>query len=186
MWFVCGLGNPGKKYLNTRHNVGFNIIDMIVEKYNFVKSKNDKSKEVYSGIISNQKFILCKPLNFMNLSGSVINDIIKYYKIPKSKIFIIHDDLDLVLGKVKIKSSGGNGGHNGLASIDALIGNNYKRLRIGIGHPGAKELVSKYVLEKFDKEEKEKIDKKFDIIVKYFFDIFDDKIKFLNKISLDK
>ena len=92
MWFVCGLGNPGKKYLNTRHNVGFNIIDMIVEKYNFVKSKNDKSKEVYSGIISNQKFILCKPLNFMNLSGSVINDIIKYYKIPKSKIFIIHDD----------------------------------------------------------------------------------------------
>ncbi|SVB85717.1 uncharacterized protein METZ01_LOCUS238571, partial [marine metagenome] len=94
----------------------------------------------------------------MNLSGPIIGELINFYKIPESKIIIIHDDLDLALGKIKIKTGGGNGGHNGLRSIDKTIGKNYKRLRIGIGHPGFKELVSSYVLDKFTSEDRKIID----------------------------
>ena len=95
----------------------------------------------------------------MNLSGTVIRKVSNFYKISKSKIIIIHDDLDIIVGGVKIKIGGGTGGHNGLLSIDEAIGNEYKRLRIGISHPGSKDLVSSYVLEKFNKDEKQTIDK---------------------------
>ena len=141
MWLICGLGNPGKKYQNTRHNIGFNLLDSIINQYNCELYKKDKSKEIYKGLIENKNFLFCKPLNYMNLSGPVIREIVNFYKIPKSKILIIHDDLDLIVGKVKIKIGGGNAGHNGLSSIDENIGTNYKRLRIGIDHPGSKELV---------------------------------------------
>ena len=120
----------------------------------------------------------------MNISGSPIREIASFYKIPKSKILVIHDDLDLVLGKVKIKIGGGNAGHNGLSSIDQTIGKNYKRLRIGIGHPGSKYLVSSYVLKKFDKADRNIIEKIIQLLTKSFSLIFDNKELLLTKLSL--
>ena len=119
----------------------------------------------------------------MNRSGPPINKIQNFYKIAKSKIIIIHDDLDLAINKIKIKTGGGNGGHNGLSSIDESLGNNYKRIRIGIGHPGIKEMVSSYVLENFSNQDRELIDKKITLLTKHFSLIFKDDSLFLTKIA---
>ncbi len=183
MFLICGLGNPGKEYIDTRHNVGFKLIDKLVSFYNFLPLKKDNKKEVFKGTIKNYSCLLMKPLNFMNLSGQPVQEISNFYKINKSKIFVIHDDLDLELGKVKIKTGGGNGGHKGLLNIDEMIGNNYLRLRIGIDHPGAKHLVSDYVLKKFNDEEIMIINKKIDLITKHFDTILDDTSLFLTKIA---
>jgi len=183
MWLICGLGNPDKVHKLTRHNLGFDVADSIVNFYEFNLLKKDKKKELYKGNIDKKKCLICKPLNYMNLSGPIINEIIKYYKIPKKKIIVIHDDLDLNISKVKTKTGGGNGGHNGLASIDDAIGVNYKRIRIGIGHPGSKEKVSKYVLEKFLSNERKILDLKINLITKYFSLVFDNDNLFFTKIT---
>ena len=101
MWLICGLGNPDKVHKLTRHNLGFDVADSIVNFYEFNLLKKDKKKELYKGNIDKKKCLICKPLNYMNLSGPIINEIIKYYKIPKKKIIVIHDDLDLNISKVK-------------------------------------------------------------------------------------
>ena len=145
--------------------------------------KKDKNVELFKGVIGKEKCLLCKPLTYMNRSGPPISKLINFYKISKSKIIIIHDDLDLAVNKIKIKTGGGNGGHNGLLSIDEAIGNNYKRLRIGIGHPGIKEMVSSYVLEKFSHQDRELIDKKITLLTKHFSLIFEDDGLFLTKIA---
>ena len=183
MWFICGLGNPGKKYQFTRHNLGFDLIDSLINYYDFNLIKKDQNTELYKGILGQQECFFCKPLNYMNLSGPPISKLINFYKISKSKIIIIHDDLDLAVNKIKIKTGGGNGGHNGLLSVDEAIGNDYKRLRIGIGHPGIKEMVSSYVLEKFSNKDRELINKKISLLTKYFSLIFEDDGLLLNKIA---
>ena len=119
----------------------------------------------------------------MNLSGSSIQEIMVFYKILKSNIIVVHDDLDLRIGKIKIKLGGGNGGHNGLLSIDQSIGVAYNRLRIGIDHPGSKEVVNKYVLEKFKKDEKMIINKIIELSIKDFHLLFNNKSLFLTKIA---
>ena len=184
MWLICGLGNPGKKYLNTRHNIGFDLVDAIIKKYKFKLDKKDKTKEIYKGSINKFNCLLCKPQTYMNVSGLPIGGIVNFFKIPKSKILIIHDDLDLVVGKVKIKIGGGNGGHNGLSSIDQAIGKNYKRLRIGISHPGSKDLVSSYVLKKFNKADRKIIEKIIQILTESFSLVFDNKNLLLTILSL--
>jgi len=186
MFLICGLGNPGKEYINTRHNIGFNLVDKLASFYNFVPFKKDTKKEIFKGIIANNSCLLMKPLNFMNLSGQPIREIISFYKIEKNKIFIIHDDLDLELGKVKIKLGGGNGGHNGLSSIDEMIGNDYYRIRLGIDHPGMKHLVSNYVLNKFNEDEIKKIDNQLDNITKNFDILLNDISLFLTKLAEGK
>ena len=183
MFLICGLGNPGKQYVNTRHNIGFNLVDKLESFYNFDPFKKDTKKEIFKGIIANNACLLMKPLNFMNLSGQPIRDVISFYKIEKNKIFIIHDDLDLELGKVKIKFGGGNGGHNGLSSIDEMIGIDYYRIRVGIDHPGMKDLVSNYVLNKFNSDEIEKIDTQLDNITKNFETLLNDTSLFLTKLA---
>ena len=185
MFLICGLGNPGKEYTNTRHNVGFNLIDKLSSFYNFLSFKKDNKKEVLKGKINHQSCLLMKPLNFMNLSGQPIQEIVNFYKIDKKKIYMIHDDLDLELGKVKLKFGGGNGGHNGLSNIDEMIGNNYNRIRIGINHPGSKDLVSNYVLNKFTTDEMNVIDKKLDRVTKNFNILLDDPVLFLTKLVED-
>ena len=183
MWFVCGLGNPGKKYINTRHNIGFNFFDSIIDKYNFELKKKDKSKEILKGLISRKNCLFCKPMIYMNQSGPAIKEVLNFYKIPKSKTIIIHDDIDLIVGKVKIKNGGGNGGHKGLSSIDESIGRNYKRLRIGVGHPGSKELVSSHVLGKFNREDRKIIDNIIELLTEKFSLIFEDDALLLTKLA---
>ena len=186
MFLICGLGNPGKEYVNSRHNIGFQLVDKLSSFYNFSPFKKDNKKEVFKGTINNNTCLLMKPLNFMNLSGKPINEIMNFYKVEKNKLFIIHDDLDLSLGKVKIKFGGGNGGHNGLSSIDEMIGVNYYRLRIGIDHPGINYQVSSYVLNKFTDIEMDVIENKLNKITKNFKLLLDDSSLFLTKIVEEK
>ena len=186
MFLICGLGNPGKEYIDTRHNVGFNLVDKLVSFYNFVPFKKDKKKEIFKGVIDYNTCLLMKPLTFMNLSGQQIREVMSFYKIQKNKIYVIHDDLDLELGKVKIKLGGGNGGHNGLSSIDEMIGNDYYRIRVGIDHPGLKHLVSNYVLNKFNADEMEIIDNQLHKVTKNFETLLRDKVLFLTKLAEGK
>ena len=185
MFLICGLGNPGKDFSNTRHNVGFSLIDKLSNFYNFLPFKKDGKKEVLKGDINHQSCLLMKPLNFMNLSGQPIQEMVNFYKIDRKKIYIIHDDLDLELGKVKLKFGGGNGGHNGLSNIDEMISNNYNRIRIGISHPGAKNLVSNYVLNKFTNDEMSLIETKLNKVTENFNTLLDDQVLFLTKLAED-
>ncbi len=184
MIVICGLGNPGKKYTDTRHNVGFKFIDKIRAEYKFNLFKKDKSKEIFKGQIKRKECYIIKPLTYMNLSGQPLASFLHYYKIPIKNLTVIHDDLDLILGKIKVKKGGGNAGHHGLLSIDGVIGNSYNRLRIGIGHPPSKKFVTKYVLEKFNLEEKKIINKIIELSVEHIDLLFSKKELFLTKISL--
>lgn len=149
MYIVAGLGNPGSQYSLNRHNIGFMAIDVIAEQYNFPPFKPKFNAHLSEGKIGDQRVILCKPLTYMNLSGRPIAELIKFYKIPLDHLYVLHDDLDLLPGTIKVKKGGGHGGHNGLKSIDACLGQEYWRLRLGIGHPGFKDAVSGYVLSNF-------------------------------------
>ncbi len=183
MFLICGLGNPGNKYKNTRHNVGFKLIDKLIDYFEFKKIKQDKTKILFSGTIDNSNILIIKPITFMNLSGKAILETINFYKINKDNIFVIHDDLDLDLSKTKVKNGGGNGGHNGLVSIDRYIGTKYNRIRIGINHPGHKDLVSNYVLNDFTNDEEKILDKKLEKIKINISLIFSDIPLFLTRIS---
>jgi len=157
MYLLVGLGNPGSKYKKNRHNVGHIAIDMIIKKYNFTKKNKNKFGDVFEGELSNKKIFTLKPKEFMNLSGVSIKKFLDFYKINIKNLLVIHDDIDLLLGKIKIKIGGGDAGHNGLKSIDTVIGKNYKRIRIGIDKPKNNKSVDKFVLENFEKKEEKEI-----------------------------
>ena len=153
MLVLVGLGNPETKHSLNRHNVGFMTIDRIVQEYNLGPYKNKFQSQIITKKINNKPIILTKPQTFMNLSGQSVSNIINFYKLKTENIIVIHDDLDLNIGNIKTKIGGSSGGHNGLKSIDSHIGQNYRRLRIGIGHPGDKNLVNNYVLGDFSTQE---------------------------------
>ncbi len=156
MWLLVGLGNPGDKYKNNRHNVGFMAVDKIAEDNMFPNFKSKFSGEISEGRLGDQKVALLKPQTYMNESGQSVGKAAKFYKIPPNRIVVFHDELDISPAKLKVKQGGGAGGHNGIKSIDAHLGDkNYWRVRLGIGHPGDKNRVSGYVLSDFAKVEKE-------------------------------
>lgn len=156
-FLIVGLGNPGSQYVDTRHNIGFWVADILAQEQNF-SSFQKKFQSMYAEKTINQKrFYLLKPLTYMNLSGSSVGEIMRYYKIPLDHVLVIHDDLDLPVGEIRLKKGGGDGGHNGLKSITQHIGKDYWRLRIGIGHPGDRTKVTPYVLSAFSKQDKEEI-----------------------------
>lgn len=160
MILLVGLGNPEKKYENTRHNFGFLVIDELVRQFNLEGPKVKYQAEIYTGSIAGEKVIAIKPLTYMNRSGISVKDIKLFYKIPLENIIVFHDDVDLSLGRIKSKNGGGAGGHNGLRSIDSMVGKNYHRIRLGVGRPESKEYdTANYVLGKFAKPEKEVVDK---------------------------
>ena len=166
MLFV-GLGNPGTRYEKNRHNLGYLVIDalanaLVEEKTIFQKkfggeflllSKDSLNASGQSTSKFSKNLILFKPTTYMNNSGQVVQEIMRFYKLLQKNIMVIHDDLDLSLGRIKVKSNGGDGGHNGIKSVDSHIGKNYARLRIGIGRPANKEEVTKYVLKDFTSKE---------------------------------
>ena len=148
MKLFVGLGNPGERYKITRHNVGFMVLDKLIQK-STVEGWDKKFDSFFNKIIIDQKsIILLKPLTFMNVSGHAVQKVKNFYGIDPNNIVIIHDDIDLELGKIKLKKGGGDGGHNGLKSIIKLIGSEFSRIRIGIGRP-EKINVSSYVLNDF-------------------------------------
>jgi PTH1 family peptidyl-tRNA hydrolase len=147
---VVGLGNPGSKYKTTRHNVGFMVVDHIADAYAIGVNKNRPGVMFGTGTIDGTSVILAKPTSFMNNSGPPVKNLAYYFNISKKNIIVIHDDIDLELGRIKIKEKGGHGGHNGIRSlVDVLKGGDFVRLRIGIGRPGDSSDVSDYVLSSF-------------------------------------
>ena len=154
MLLLVGLGNPNPNNLNNRHNVGFLVIDAINEKYKLSKQKPKFKGLLTTGNINEQKVFAIKPLTFMNSSGVCIKEIIEYFKINVKDVFVFHDDMDIDLGKVKVKFGGASAGHNGIESIDKNIGRNYSRIRIGIGRPKNNSTGADHVLDNFSTDEK--------------------------------
>ncbi|MFL2834415.1 MAG: aminoacyl-tRNA hydrolase [Alphaproteobacteria bacterium] len=174
---LVGLGNPGEKYKNNRHNVGFMTLDHLTNKLKFGRSRTKFLGRTSMGSFKDIKLISFKPQTFMNESGRAVREASNFYKINPERIVVFHDDIDLAFGNVKLKKGGSNAGHNGLASIDENIGTNYVRLRIGISHPGEKEKVNNHVLGDFTKEEYENFEKILSKIHKNFDLIIDGNIK---------
>ena len=159
MLLFVGLGNPTPDSENNRHNIGFKIIDSINKKFSLSKQKPKFKGLLTTGNINNKKIYAIKPLTFMNNSGICIRELIEYFKIDAEDVVVFHDDLDVELGKIKAKFGGSSAGHNGIASIDKFIGEDYSRVRIGIGKPKNNIEISDYVLQNFDDDEAESIEK---------------------------
>jgi PTH1 family peptidyl-tRNA hydrolase len=153
MRLVVGLGNPGTRYARNRHNIGFMGIDAIARRHRAAGFRNRFKGELAEASIGGERVLLLKPQTFMNASGESVGEAARFFKLLLSDIIVIHDEIDLRPGKMRVKRGGGNAGHNGLRSIDALLAPDYWRVRIGVGHPGVKELVQPYVLQNFSGEE---------------------------------
>ena len=185
MLLIVGLGNPGSQYARNRHNVGFMAADAIARRHSFSGFSKKFRGEIAEGTLAGEKALVIKPMTFMNLSGDSVGEAMRFYKLKPADIIVIHDELDLAPGKLKLKTGGGNGGHNGLKSIDAHCGKDYKRLRIGIGHPGHKDRVNPHVLGDFAKADAEWLDPLLDAIADHAELIASgDDAGFLNKIAL--
>lgn len=165
MHLVVGLGNPGKEYALTRHNIGFMAADKIFSRYNFAPFKNKFEGLLAEGTIDDKKVLLLKPQTFMNLSGNSVAKVAAFYKIEPQNIIVIHDDKDLVLGKIKAKIGGSAGGHNGIKNIDSQIGIEYNRIRIGVGSPEEHHTDTiNFVLSRFSKAEMDILEERLDFI----------------------
>tara|TARA_B110000438_G_C15537914_1_gene531418 strand:+ start:137 stop:697 length:561 start_codon:yes stop_codon:yes gene_type:complete len=157
MLLLVGLGNPNPNNTNNRHNVGFLVIDEINKKFKLSKQKPKFKGLLTTGKIEEQKIYAIKPLTFMNSSGVCIKELIEYFKINVKDVFVFHDDMDIDIGKIKVKFGGSSAGHNGIESIDKNIGKNYSRIRIGIGRPKKSATGADHVLDNFSNEEQDNV-----------------------------
>jgi PTH1 family peptidyl-tRNA hydrolase len=155
MQIWVGLGNPGPRYALHRHNVGFMAVDVIAEMHDFGPVQKKFSGWAQEGRIGSQRVLLLKPATFMNESGRSVGEALRFYKLGTEALTVFHDELDLAAFKVKVKQGGGHAGHNGLRSIDQHLGPDFRRIRLGIGHPGHKDRVTGYVLGNFAKAEED-------------------------------
>jgi PTH1 family peptidyl-tRNA hydrolase len=158
MLVFAGLGNPGAKYENNRHNVGFMAADAIARRHSFSPWSRKFQGLISEGTLAGEKILLIKPQTFMNLSGQSVGEALRFYKLEPSALTVFYDEIDLAAGKLRIKVGGGSGGHNGIRSLDQHVGNAYRRVRIGVGHPGVKEMVHGHVLGDFAKADREWLD----------------------------
>ena len=164
MLLIAGLGNPGPKYERNRHNIGFMAADEIVRRHSFGAWRTRFQSMAAEGNIAGQKIIVIKPMTHMNESGRAIGEALRFFKLEPPELIVIHDELDLVPGKIRVKRGGGHAGHNGLRSITAHIGDDFRRVRTGIGHPGDKNRVHGYVLSDFAKAEQPLVERVTDAI----------------------
>ena len=183
MFLFVGLGNPTPNSENNRHNIGFKIIDAINQKFGLSKQKPKFKGLLTTGKINEQKIFAIKPLTFMNSSGICIKELIEYFKIDVKNVFVFHDDMDIDLGKVKVKFGGSSAGHNGIESIDKNIGKSYSRIRIGIGRPKKSSTGADHVLDNFSGDEKEHVNKvaeniieSLSVLINKDLDLFSSKI----------
>ena len=183
MLLLVGLGNPNPNNTNNRHNVGFVVIDQINKKFKLSKQKPKFKGLLTTGEIGEQKVYAIKPLTFMNSSGICVKELIEYFKINVKDVFVFHDDMDIDLGKVKVKFGGNSAGHNGIDSIDKNIGKNYSRVRIGIGRPIKNSEGADHVLENFSIDEKDGVEEvtkniieSLSILINKDLDLFSSKI----------
>ena len=183
MLLLVGLGNPNQNNTNSRHNVGFKMIDSINAQFKLSKQKPKFKGLLTTGTIEEQKVYAIKPLTFMNSSGVCIKELAEYFKIEVKNIFVFHDDMDIDVGKVKVKIGGSSAGHNGIDSIDKNIGKNYSRIRIGVGRPKNNSTGAEHVLDNFSIEEQQSMEdvtkniiESLSILIKKDLDLFSSKI----------
>jgi len=150
---IAGLGNPGSQYAKNRHNAGFIVVDELHAHYKFGPWKAKFEGLLSEGTLGGRKTYLLKPQTFMNLSGDSVGPALRFFKLPLEALVVIHDEIDLAAGKLKVKTGGGDAGQNGLRSITATLGPAYRRVRLGVGHPGEKHLVTHHVLANFDSDD---------------------------------
>jgi PTH1 family peptidyl-tRNA hydrolase len=155
MLLIAGLGNPGRRYAGHRHNIGFMAAEAIHRRHGFSAWRARFEGEIAEGVLAGEKTLILKPATYMNESGRAVGQAMRFYKLEPADVVVIYDELDLPPGKLRMKRGGGTAGHNGLKSIEAHIGKDFRRMRIGIGHPGAKELVHGYVLHDFAKADRD-------------------------------
>jgi PTH1 family peptidyl-tRNA hydrolase len=158
MLLIVGLGNPGRRYAGNRHNIGFMAADAIHRRHRFSAWRARFEGETSESVLEGEKAYLLKPATYMNESGRSVGQAARFFKLDPADIVVIYDELDLPPGKLRMKTGGGTAGHKGLKSIEAHIGKDFRRMRIGIGHPGAKELVNSHVLHDFAKSDQEWIE----------------------------
>jgi PTH1 family peptidyl-tRNA hydrolase len=154
MQLFVGLGNPGAKYAHNRHNIGFMVVDEIARRRGFAPWRRRFSGETAEGTLDDERVVLLRPSTFMNESGRAVQEAANFFKLATGEVTVFQDELELPPAKVRVKVGGGIAGHNGLRSVSAHIGNEYRRVRLGIGHPGVKELVHSYVLSDFTKDDR--------------------------------
>ena len=164
MLLFVGLGNPGSKYVGNRHNIGFMVVQAIAKRHGFAPWRRRFQGVATEGAIGSERVLLLLPGTFMNESGRAVGEAAHFYKLGLGDIVVFHDEIDLAPGKVRVKAGGGVAGHNGLRSISAHVGNDYRRVRIGVGHPGDKDLVHRYVLSDFAKDEHDWVTALIDIV----------------------
>ncbi len=158
MFFVVGLGNPGAEYERTRHNVGFEVVDALAKRHGFAAGRRFESAKVYRGNIKGREGVLVKPMTYMNLSGDAVAAVLGFHKATPADLIVVHDEMDFAPGQVRVKTSGGHGGHNGLRSIIAHAGRDFARVRIGVGKPPSAALGATHVLSRFEATTRKLID----------------------------
>ena len=185
MLLVVGLGNPGPGYAGSRHNIGFMAADFIVRRHGFTRFRNKFHGEIAEGSLAGRRVLVLKPLTYMNDSGRSVLSAATFHKVHPEDIVVLHDEIDLAAGKVRIKEGGGHAGHNGLRSIHAHIGPDFRRVRLGVGHPGDKDRVKSHVLRNFAKTDEEWLEKLLNAIADNFpLLVQDDDSSFMSKVAL--
>jgi peptidyl-tRNA hydrolase, PTH1 family len=189
MLLIVGLGNPGEAYQNNRHNIGFMAVDAIAEAHGFgperVKFRGKAREGVLKAKNGPVKTLILKPMTYMNESGNAVQEAVAFHKIPLDQVVVIYDELDLAAGKVKAKRGGGNAGHNGLRSISSHAGNDFVRIRLGIGHPGERERVTGHVLGNFTKADRDWVEPLLQAVADAAPSLADgDEAGFMNKVVL--
>ncbi|MCY4191723.1 MAG: aminoacyl-tRNA hydrolase [Rhodospirillaceae bacterium] len=184
MLLLAGLGNPGTKFAGHRHNVGFMALDAIVQRHGFGQWRSRFSGELAEGSVAGHRVLALKPMTHVNMSGLSVGQAVRFLKLEPGDITVIYDELDLVPGKVRVKVGGGHGGHNGIRNIAAHIGPGFRRVRLGIGHPGDKNLVSGYVLRDFTKADRKIVDHVVEVVVESLpILIAGDDNRFMTRVS---
>ncbi len=186
MILIVGLGNPGSKYRHNRHNIGFMAAERIMQTHGFAPVRARFHGQISEGRLGDERVFILKPMTFMNESGLSVGEFQRFYKLPVNDIIVLHDELDLAAAKLRVKIGGGVAGHNGLRSIARHIGPDFKRVRLGIGHPGEKSRVHGYVLSDFAKSESSWLEPLLDSIANNApLLVSGDDAGFMNKVALD-
>lgn len=185
MLLLVGLGNPGAEYARNRHNIGFMAVEEIARRHRFTPWRKRFQGQTADGAVDGEKVLALEPLTYMNVSGQSVVAALQFFKLKPENVVVIHDELDLPPGKIRVKKGGGHGGHNGLRSIDSHIGKDYWRVRLGIGHPGDKDLVSGYVLHDFAKADQSWLDPLIEAVADAFPLMAQGQAEnFMNKVTL--
>ena len=185
MLLVVGLGNPGRDYAGNRHNIGFMAVDAIATRYGFTPFRRKFQSRLADGQVEGQRIMALKPETFMNESGQAVTEAASFYRLTPADILVFHDEIDLFAGKVRVKRGGGAAGHNGLRSLDAHLGPNYRRVRLGVGHPGERSWVKDHVLADFTKDDEAWVKALLDVVAEAFpLLVRGDDGAFMSKVAL--